>query len=105
MNKTQVALVLAAGIVFGAGGRTLVIPGEAIAIPNRFQNTHVWVARIATSDAGIRTPIYGGHQCADVLGVDGGTVNSACVDLNELTPTEATAFEAFLASVGVAPPR
>lgn len=105
MNKAQAAAVLITGMVLGVGGQALLKGSKAFAAPTRYQNSHLWVARFNTDDAGVRTPVYGGSQCSYVLSDDGGIAGDACQDLGELTPDQGTAFEAFLTSLGIAPPR
>lgn len=101
MNKTQSAAVLALGIALGVGGSSLTgIINSAHGASIHFQNENVWVARLAP-DGG--QPAYGGRECGFVS--DGGVVPAtACVE-GELTPDQSTAFEAFLTSLGIAPPR
>lgn len=103
MNKTQATLVLAAGIALGAGGSALKFP-SASAAPAQFQYAKVYLRSLNTADGGTR-PIYSGHVCAQAFKADGGLGLVECPDHGDLTPAEATAFEAFLASLGVAPPR
>lgn len=93
---------------FVAGGGTVLTASQLFgsaeaAATYTWQNEHTWVASL-NKDGGV--PTYAGRTCGYSKSAPDAGVRDVCgYDGAPLNPVQATAFEAYLKSLGVVAPR